>query len=106
MATAEWGSLEWGDAEWGSIDAGAAPWAAIGTLSLNGAADITLTALLAAIGTLALNGVAPLTALVTFVASGELRLDGGGAALRVARNATRLHQCGDPLSTACSDWMP
>jgi hypothetical protein len=39
------------------------------------------------------------------IAAGDLVLDGSGR-LRVARNAHRLLDCGDPLSTACSDWMP
>lgn len=104
--TAEWGALEWGAAEWGSIDTGSAPWAANGTLSLNGTANLTLFAFLAAAGTLALNGAAALTTAITMLAASDLRLDGGSANLRVARNATRLHQCGDPLSTACQEWMP
>ena len=103
--TAQWGALEWGEAEWGSIDEGDAPWAAVGTLVLNGTANLTLTALLSSLGTLALNGVAALTAQITMAAAGELRLDGSGN-LRVARNAERLNRCGDPLSTACQEFLP
>jgi hypothetical protein len=89
------------------LGAGAdAPFAAAGTLALTDTASLTTTAFMAAVGTLALNGVAALTTAIQMAAGGELRLDSGGAALRVARNATRLLECGDPLSTACAHWMP
>lgn len=81
-------------------------WAAVGTLSLNGAANLTLFQNFAAAGVLALAGTPGLTTVIQMIGSGDLRLDGGGAALRVARNVSRLKQCGDPLSTACQDWMP
>jgi len=106
MATAEWGSFEWGAAEWGSIESTGGVWAAVGTLSLNGTADLHVELTFAAVGTLALSGAAALTAAIQMASVGELRLDGGGANLRVARNVTRLRECGDPLSTACAHWMP
>ena len=103
--TAQWGAFEWGDAEWGSIEEADAPLAAIGTLELNGAATLSLTALLSSSGTLVLNGAAALTTQITMASNGELRLDGSGN-LRVARFATNLHGCGDPLSTACQEFFP
>jgi hypothetical protein len=106
MATAEWGSLEWGAGEWGSIDSGSGPWAAVETLSLDGLADFHVDLVLNASGTLSLSGAAGMTSAIQMASVGELRLDGGGANLRVARHATRLHACGDPLSTACAHWMP
>ncbi|MGE5768339.1 MAG: hypothetical protein ACM35H_14215, partial [Bacteroidota bacterium] len=66
------------------LGSGDAPLAAVGTLSLNGTANLTLFPTLAASGTLALNGAAALTTQITMGANGELRLDGAGN-LRVAR---------------------
>ena len=105
--TAEWGAFEWGEAEWGSIEEGDAPWSASGTLVLSGGAALdTDFSTLIAFGSLTLSGAGSITTLVSMSANGLLALLGSGS-LRVARNATRLEDCGDPLSTTCQEgWMP
>lgn len=101
--TAEWGSFEWGAAEWGSIaDEGA--WAAVGTLSLNGTANLTLRAEMAASGVLALNGTAGLTTAIQMAANGILALLGEGP-LFTARKASTLSTCGHPMAADCESWL-
>ena len=104
--TSKLGALLLGEAILGSDVESVFAWAAAGALSLNGTASFTLFQTFAAVGVLAISAAAPLTTSITPAATGQLRLDGGGANLRVARNVSRLHNCGDPLSTACQEWMP
>lgn len=103
MATAEWGLLEWGAAEWGSIEGGGA-WQAVGTLALNGAANLTLTVLFAAVGTLALVGAGTLTTQILMGAIAELKLL-GSADLRTGKRAAVLSTCGGPLAADCDQWL-
>lgn len=126
--SSQWGDFLWGEGIWGSAEAAAdntleasglltlsgtadlrdrpaINMSASGSLPLTGSASLQLAVLFAASGSLLLSSSAALTTVIQMIAAGDLVLDGSGR-LRVARNATRLHQCGDPLSTACSDWMP
>src|SRR5512138_215863 len=86
------------------LSGGAAPWAASGTLTLNGTASLTLTAQFSAVGTLALNGTAGLTTVIQMVASGALTLLGAGP-LFTARKASTLSTCGHPMAADCDSWL-
>lgn len=80
--------------------------AAAGTFTLSGSAALTLEAIMAAMGSFVLSSQAALQIGVLLAAAGDLVLN-GEASLRTARNAGRLENCGDPISTACADsWMP
>lgn len=103
--TAEIGLFAWGDAQWGSIEApGAGAWTATGTMSLNGAANLTLTAILSAVGTLALVGAGTLTTQILMGAVAELKLL-GSADLRTGKRAAVLSTCGGPLAADCDQWL-
>lgn len=102
--TAEWGALEWGAAEWGSIEVGDAPWAANGTLTMNGAAALNVQALLAAAGSMLLNGVAGITTSITMATVAQLQLL-GTPDLLVARKAGTLSKCGHPILVDCESWL-
>lgn len=79
--------------------------AASASLTLTGAASLQLTRTFDAAASLTLTGSAALTTVIQMDAAADLVL-AGSADLRVARFATRLHDCGDPLSTACQEFFP
>lgn len=83
---------------------GESVWAANGTLSLNGAAGLTLQAFFASVGTLTLNGTSGLTALIQMGANGVLQIIGVGPFF-TARKASTLSTCGHPVSNDCDSWL-
>lgn len=106
MATSEWGLFEWGAAEWGSADSSDAPFAANISMTLTMVGSLQLTVGFVANIPMALTMVGGLTTLIQMAADIPMVMSMEGA-LRVARNAERLENCGDPLSTACQEgWMP
>ena len=107
MATSEWGLFEWGAAEWGSgeSEASSPNMAASGTIQFSGTASLQLARTFDAAGTIQITGTAALTTEIKMAASGEVVMTGAGN-LQVARFATNLHDCGDPLSTACQEFFP
>ena len=86
------------------FDTGDTAWSAVGTLSLNGTANLTLTQNFAAVGTLALNGAAGLTTAIQMAAVGILTLLGGGPFF-TARKASTLSTCGHPMAAGCESWL-
>lgn len=86
------------------LSGGVSPWAASGTLSLNGTAQLTLFQTFDAVGALALNGAAGLTTAIQMAASGVLTLLGAGP-LFTARKASTLSTCGHPMAADCDSWL-
>ena len=78
---------------------------ASGTIQFTGTASLQLTRTFDAAGTIQITGSAALTTVIQMAAAGEVVMTGTGN-LQVARFATNLHECGDPLSTACQEFFP
>lgn len=106
MGSASWGAFEWGAAEWGSGSSADAPWSANISMSMTMVGSLQLAADLVANIGMTMTVVGGLTALIQMAADIPMVMN-MEAALRVARRAHRLEDCGDPLSTTCQDgWMP
>lgn len=82
------------------------PWAANISMAMTMVGSLQLTAEFVANIKMTMGVTGGLTALITMAANIPMVMN-MEAPLRVARNAGRLEDCGDPLSTACQEgWMP
>ena len=102
--TAQWGDALWGDAEWGSIESGDGAWASNIGMELTVSGSLTAEARFEAAVAMSLAVAGNLTTQVLMTADVPMQLTLGGP-LRVARFAGGLQTCGEPLTTACQEWL-
>lgn len=88
------------------FDTGGGVWAANIDMTATMVGSLQLTVDLVSNIAMTMTVVGGLTALVSLASNIPMVMNMLGP-LRVARNAERLDNCGDPISTACQDtWMP